>query len=105
MDLGMPGSAITGASSDIGAATADALVGAGARLVLGARRGERLTKIVERLGADRACAVTVDVRRPDDSRRLVAAAEECFGRLSVVLSAGSGLYGSILDPATMNARR
>lgn len=89
---------ITGATAGIGAATARTLVDAGARVALGARRGERLRALVDELGADRAVAVEMDVRRPDDNARLVAAALDTWGRIdSVVPNAGIGMYGSILD--------
>jgi NADP-dependent 3-hydroxy acid dehydrogenase YdfG len=40
----------------------------------------------------------MDVRSPDDNRRLVKTAVERFGRLdTIVPNAGIGLYGSILD--------
>ncbi len=90
--------AITGAGSGIGAAAARLLVEEGARVVLGSRRAEPLEALVDELGSDHALAVPMDVRRPDDNRRLVAAALERWGRLdSVVPNAGIGLYGSILD--------
>lgn len=88
----------TGAGSGIGAAAARLLVEEGARVVLGSRRVEPLETLVAELGSDHALAVPMDVRRPDDNRRLVAAALERWGRLdSVVPNAGIGLYGSILD--------
>lgn len=90
--------AITGASSGIGAATAKVLVESGARVVLGARRMERLNDLVKQIGEERAVAVQMDVRRPGDSRRLVTAALERFGHLSaLVVNAGVGVFGSILD--------
>lgn len=90
--------AITGASAGIGAAAAELLVEAGAKVVLGARRVERLERFVAAAGADNAVAVEMDVRDPEASRRLVAAAVERFGKLdSIVANAGIGLYGSILD--------
>jgi 3-oxoacyl-[acyl-carrier protein] reductase len=90
--------AIAGASSGIGAASAEALVQSGARVVLGARRRERLDGLVKQLGEDRAVAVQMDVRRPGDSRRLVAAAVEHFGRLSaLVANSGVAAFGGILD--------
>jgi 3-oxoacyl-[acyl-carrier protein] reductase len=89
---------ITGASSGIGAATARALIAAGALVALGARRHERLRVLVDELGADNALAVQMDVRQPADCERLVAAAVERFGTLDgVVVNAGQGLYGDILD--------
>jgi NADP-dependent 3-hydroxy acid dehydrogenase YdfG len=89
--------AITGASAGIGRATARELIGAGARVVLGARRADRL-EALEREFPGRAVAVPMDVRIPDDARRLVSTAVERFGRLdSLVANAGIGMYGGILD--------
>lgn len=90
--------AITGTTAGIGAACARQLVEAGAYVALGARRADRLEQQVAELGADRALAVVMDVGSPDDNRRLVAAAEERWGRLdTMVANAGIGLYGSIVD--------
>jgi NADP-dependent 3-hydroxy acid dehydrogenase YdfG len=90
--------AITGAGSGIGAATARLLVEEGARVVLGARRREPIASLADELGSAHAVAVPMDVRRPEDNHRLVAAAVERWGRLdSVVPNAGIGAYGSVLD--------
>jgi 3-oxoacyl-[acyl-carrier protein] reductase len=90
--------AITGASAGIGAATARELAGRGARVVLGARRADRLRDLVAEIGADRAVAVEMDVRRPEDGERLVQEAVDRFGRLDgLIANAGIGYYGSILD--------
>lgn len=90
--------AITGAGSGIGAAAARLLVEEGARVVLGSRRPEPIEALAAELGSDSAVAVPMDVRRPEDNRRLVATAIERWGRLdSVVPNAGIGVYGSILD--------
>lgn len=97
-DLGGTVVAITGASAGIGAATARLLVEAGARVVLGARRVDRLAAFVDEVGAGAAAAVPVDVRVPADGRLLVTTAVERFGRLdSLVANAGIGMYGGILD--------
>ena len=89
--------AITGASAGIGRATARELAGAGARVVVGARRRDRL-EALEREFPDRIVAVEMDVRSPDDARRLIGEAVARFGRLdSLVANAGIGMYGGILD--------
>ena len=61
-----PGSVtlVTGASSGIGAAIAEALIGVGCRAICSGRRMERLEPLVERLG-DRALALRLDVTDPD----------------------------------------
>ncbi|GAB2862958.1 SDR family oxidoreductase [Nocardioides pacificus] len=90
--------AVTGASAGIGAAIARTLVDAGGNVALGARRRERLDAIVGELGAEQACSVPGDVRTPEHSAELIAAAVDRWGRLdTVVANAGIGAYGGILD--------
>ncbi|MCZ6519433.1 MAG: SDR family oxidoreductase [Actinobacteria bacterium] len=89
--------AITGASSGIGAATAEALAAEGASVVLGARRTDRLEELTSKLGA-RVAAVEMDVRNPDDSSRLIQTAVDRFGHIdTLIANAGIGAYGGIMD--------
>jgi len=84
---------VTGASSGLGVAAAKALAEAGADVVLGARRVDRLNEtraLIEATGR-RAHVVPCDVSEPDDCARLVAGAVEEFGRLDVLVNnAGVG---------------
>ncbi|MGW2631217.1 SDR family oxidoreductase [Streptomyces chattanoogensis] len=92
--------AITGASSGIGEATALLLAERGARLVLGARRSERLAELVARIEKSGGTAVQTrtDVTRRDDLRALVALAGERFGSLDVLVSnAGVGTISPLDD--------
>jgi NADP-dependent 3-hydroxy acid dehydrogenase YdfG len=90
--------AITGASAGIGAAAAYALVDAGARVAVSARREERLAKLVSELGDDRVVPVVGDVRDPAMNDALVRAAVNRWGRLdTMVANAGIGAYGGIMD--------
>lgn len=79
---------ITGASSGIGEATARELAAAGARVVLGARRTDRLVKLVAEIEAAGgvARARTLDVTSRDDFAAFVAAATEEFGAVDVLVN-------------------
>jgi NADP-dependent 3-hydroxy acid dehydrogenase YdfG len=92
--------AITGASSGIGEATALLLAERGAAVVLGARRTERLDKLVDVIydQGGRALSLSADVTRRDDLDRLVGRAVEQFGRLDVLVSnAGISKIGPMAD--------
>jgi NAD(P)-dependent dehydrogenase (short-subunit alcohol dehydrogenase family) len=70
---------VTGASSGLGAEMALALLAEGAKVVLSARRLDRIEELVG--GEENACAIRCDVTDEDDRRRLVEGTIERFGRL------------------------
>ncbi|MFJ1748820.1 SDR family oxidoreductase [Streptomyces sp. NPDC088116] len=92
--------AITGASSGIGEATALRLAEGGAKLVLAARRSDRLDALASRIneaGGEASC-IRTDVRRHEDLSSLVALARERYGRLDVLVgNAGVGLVSRFDD--------
>jgi NADP-dependent 3-hydroxy acid dehydrogenase YdfG len=76
---------ITGASSGIGAATARVLAGAGASLMIGARRTDRIEALAAELG-DRAMARPLDVTDRASMNDFAEAALDAFGRIDVLVN-------------------
>jgi len=87
---------VTGASSGIGEATARAASRAGARVVLLARRGDRIEALAQELGD--ALAVVCDVTRPEQVQHAIDATISTFGRIDVLINnAGQGLHATIAE--------
>jgi short-subunit dehydrogenase len=85
---------VTGASSGIGAAFARGLARRGRKLVLVARRHERLRALVAELGEDVACDLALDLTAPGALARLEETlAERGFGIDVLVNNAGLGHTG------------
>ena len=95
---------VTGASSGIGAATARLLSGMGARVVLAARRAERLKTLAAELPG--SLALPTDMTRPGEVQRLVTRTVEAYGRVDILVNnAGQGLHVPLeaLDPSDLRA--
>src|SRR6266702_8890554 len=91
--------AITGASSGIGEATARHLAAQGAKVVLGARRDDRLKAVaaeLEKAGGE-AEPLKLDVTRRDDVAAFVKRAQDRFGQLDVLVSNAGLMPLSLLD--------
>ncbi len=88
---------ITGASSGIGEATAMKLYQAGAKLILGARRADRLEELKDRLGSN-ARSFIVDVTDPDQVKRMMDYTIKEFGGIDVLINnAGVGHLGPLAE--------
>jgi short-subunit dehydrogenase len=98
---------ITGASSGIGRATALALAREGVRVVVGARRMDRLEEAVEAIqrAGGQARALQTDVTKPNEVSRLVGEAVTAFGRLDILVNnAGLGYFGRLESMPPEEAR-
>ncbi len=77
---------ITGASSGLGEAAARRLARDGAKVVLGARRLERLGALAQELSLGGDAAVQTDVTQHEQVRRLVDRAVQSHGRIDVIIN-------------------
>jgi NADP-dependent 3-hydroxy acid dehydrogenase YdfG len=77
---------ITGASSGLGEAAARHLARHGAKLVLGARRLDRLRALAEQLSLGSGAAVQTDVTQYEQVKRLVDHAVQFHGRIDVIVN-------------------
>lgn len=88
---------ITGASSGIGRATAEAFAAKGVRVVLAARREDELASLVTEIEArgGKASAIKTDVSAAKDVERMVAHTIETFGRLDYAVN-NAGIEGQFV---------
>jgi 3-oxoacyl-[acyl-carrier protein] reductase len=98
MDLGLSDRVfiVTGGARGLGRATADVLVGEGARVVLSGRTQDSLDAAVQALGSEGAAYVVGDNAEPDLPARLIAVARERWGRLDgALISVGGPPAGTV----------
>lgn len=97
---------VTGGARGIGAAIAEAVVGAGGAAVISDVEDDRGRQLAERLGG-RACYCHCDVTSEDDVAGLLAQAERAFGPLTAVFAnaGGVGVTGRLEDTELADFRR
>jgi NADP-dependent 3-hydroxy acid dehydrogenase YdfG len=83
---------VTGASSGIGAAIARELSKAGAKLVLTARRADKLVALSRELAGESE-TLAADVADPDTPRQLLGLAQTRWGRIDILIN-NSGVLAS-----------
>ena len=93
---------VTGASAGIGRAVVEDLVEQGARVVVNARRVEKLNALREELGESRVALAPGDASDPEILAKGLQTARQAFGAPAdlVVVNAGRGLAGSVLTSKT-----
>ncbi len=99
MDLGLADRTyiLTGATSGLGLATARALVADDARVVISSRSQDSVDRTVAELGPH-ATGVAAGNADPETPQRLIAAANDTFGRLDgVLISVGGPPAGPLMD--------
>jgi clavulanate-9-aldehyde reducatase len=99
---------VTGASSGIGEATAEALAREGATVAVAARRLDRLEELAKRISDEggRAETFEVDVADEDQARGLILDSEEKLGGLDILINnAGLMLLGPVQGADTEGWRR
>jgi len=96
---------VTGASTGIGKATAEALAEAGANVALAARSEDRIATLAEQLDTD-AIAVPTDVRDEDEVAALIEETVERFGGIDLLVNnAGLGRGSSVEELSTSEYRQ
>jgi NADP-dependent 3-hydroxy acid dehydrogenase YdfG len=99
---------VTGASAGIGEATAIALAAEGAKVVIGARRGDRLESVAKRIADNggRALPVVTDITDETQANNLVQKAHAEFGRVDILVNnAGIAMLGNIDGANTEDWRK
>jgi len=93
---------VTGASSGLGEAAARRLARNGAKLMLGARRLDRLQALARELKLGAGAVVQTDVSRYEEVKRLVDEAVKTHGRIDVIVNNAGLMPLSPLDRLKIN---
>jgi len=91
---------VTGASSGLGARFAEVLAGAGASVVVAARRADRIESLAKKLDG---VAVPCDVVNGEDRERLLSTALERFGRIDILVNNAGISWGAPYEEMPIDA--
>ncbi|WP_155707067.1 oxidoreductase [Gloeocapsopsis dulcis] len=96
---------ITGTSSGLGRALAEAVLEKGEAVVLTARNPEKVEDLAAKF-PDRAIAAQLDITKPEEVKKAVEKAIDCFGRIDVLVNnAGVSTIGAIEEVSDEEVRR
>jgi NAD(P)-dependent dehydrogenase (short-subunit alcohol dehydrogenase family) len=98
---------ISGVGPGMGKTLAEQCAEQGARVVLGARSADFIEQVAAgiRKGGGQAVAVATDVAKPEDCKRLIAAAEKNFGGLDGLVNSAYRFEAGLFETADLNAWR
>lgn len=96
---------ITGASSGIGAALAEAFAHEGARLILSARRQEELERVAARCEGERPLVLPLDLAQPESLPAHVETALQRFGHVDIVVHNGGVSQRSLVSETRLEVDR
>ena len=88
---------ITGASSGFGKITAEKCVSLGAKVILGARREDRLIDLCNQLGLENAVYEVTDVSKKETVNKLASKGIETFGKIDALINNAGIMPLSLLE--------
>lgn len=90
---------ITGANSGIGEVAASMMANEGAKVIIAARRADKLNAVAEKINADGGVCISVpvDISNADSCKALIQSAIENFGKLDVLVN-NAGVLEAGLKP-------
>ena len=104
LDLNGKTALVTGGSDGIGRATADRLAGAGANVIICARRTDHLKNVAEQISKgkiSKVLPITCDVTKPEDIKKAVTESIKLFGCIDILINnagrSSAGHFQEITD--------
>ena len=98
---------ITGSNSGVGAATAELFAAEGAKVVITARRVDKLEEVANKIKANggEVLAVRCDVSNEEDVKNMVKAAVDTFGTVDVLVNNAGILESQLISVLSRISKR